>query len=646
MGLVIKRGLRMNNMFINAKKAFICAVILLSSCVVIGMDRPAIVRLSDSSKENVIEVPRDIAQLSKTVAGMISDLGHIGPNTVIPIGNYSIDTIKTVFGVILPVYKLSHGSLGVMQQEFKKLSFEALIDIVNAFEFLNVPKDLSIAAQDYLLSIVRQMPIADIARKERLSTINRDLLGDCINETIDCLKAKIIKKTFSKDKIVVLHEQANSEISALQFSPDGSKIACISQSGSMHSMVSKLIIWNVDMISKLIKVDLPFEQGVSVMMFSPDNTKIAAGSFDAKDNFILCDARTGEIKKLYSYNDYDYLKSIAFSPDSKKIVAANSDLEKKGNLIFWDVDTGKSVVHDYPNPGLHSVLFNPNGLQVVSVDENNIVIWNAHTGTIINSFSGYATSENCIVFSPNGSAFVSMGGGNEIKKDFLLCDLNTYGIKKLDDIQKDVMSVVFSPDNAQFVSGAKDLRDSSNLILWDAKNGSVIKNFHDLDGTVHLLAFNKKGTNFVAGSDGQRNNLMLYDVNTGKKIKLEGHKGGLHSLEFCSDNITIISGSKDNMIIWDSNTGVQRLNLNISHNKLVCSPNGKAVVLQTKTRNGVRLSFLPLITGEELENFNDIATYSSHDILLLNALCTGQLGPQELDILSQFPIFIQEALKQ
>jgi WD40 repeat protein len=645
------RGVRMFK-FTKTKKVFVCSIAGLFFCVTKTMDKPVGIFISDNVKKEIIEVPRDIVQLSGTIAGMMADLGNIDPSTVIPVGNYSLDTIKIVFNTVLPLYKSKspQGFSGDIQKIFTNLSLEALIDVINLFEYLEVPRDLLVMGRKYLLSVVQSMPIMDIARKECLNTINYDLLTDCIDETINCLAVKILQKKMSKEKMMVLYEQSAGEIRRLQFSPDGSKIACISETGSVERKTSKLVIWQVNMIHKPIEVDLTFQEGVAIMAFSPDGTKIGIGSLGFNNNLILCDANTGVIKDLHNDNQ-GYIASMAFSFDSKIMVTASSEFGDNGKLIFWDVKTGKqNILCDYPHKDLHSVVFRPKSAQVFTVDKNNILMWDANTGKTIKSFNGYATSKNCVRCSSDGSKFISMGGYiTGEKRDFFLCDLGTYAIKKLDGIQQGVMSVAFSPDNIKFVSGSEDIRDQSNLILWDAKSGLVIKNFHQLGGTVDLISFSSKGTQFVAGSNNRGNNLVLCDAGTGERIiKLEGHREGVSFLIFSSDNITIVSGSDKNMIIWNANTGKPILNLNVNNKKIICSADGTTIVLMNKDLKGVyRLSLLSLISHEELQKFKEIETYKTQDILLLNALsCVGQYGQQELEIVRQFPEFIQDALRQ
>ena len=79
---------------------------------------------------------------------------------------------------------------------------------------------------------------------------------------------------------------------------------------------------------------------------------------------------TAELQTLTGHEDWVY--SVAFSPDGRRIVSASSD----NILRLWDVNTGK-LVQTIETPAAPSaVAFHPDGKHVVTGNGNTtVVLW-------------------------------------------------------------------------------------------------------------------------------------------------------------------------------------------------------------------------------------------------------------------------------
>lgn len=142
-----------------------------------------------------------------------------------------------------------------------------------------------------------------------------------------------------------------------------------------------------------------------------------------------------------------------------------------------------------------------------------------------------------------------------------------------------VEEVKFSPDGQRVITSAK--MDSNfgqgrdyQLVLWK-KYGATFKRVKSLQGHyngVNSVKFSPDSTQIISGAEGDFDNLILWDGKKGKEIrKLEGHYTDIIEVKFSKDGKMIASGScsvekkwkdkviKDNLIVWDSETGKKRM---------------------------------------------------------------------------------------
>ena len=157
----------------------------------------------------------------------------------------------------------------------------------------------------------------------------------------------------------------------------------------------------------------------------------------------------------------DSVWSVAFSPDSSKVVSGSYD----NTIRLWDTKTGKAIGDPWlgHSDSVWSVAFSPDGSKVVSGSSDNTVrLWDTNTGeTIGDPWLGHSEEVRSVAFSPNGSKVVSGSYDNTI----IIWDANT-GMSIGDpwrDHNAPVLSVAFSPDGSKVVSGSWD----NTVRLWD-----------------------------------------------------------------------------------------------------------------------------------------------------------------------------------
>jgi WD40 repeat protein len=134
------------------------------------------------------------------------------------------------------------------------------------------------------------------------------------------------------------------------------------------------------------------------------------------------DAQTGQEVVTYKGNVGE-IKSVAFSPDGKRLASAAETWRVDGEIKVWDVETGQEL-HTLPGVGT-SVAFSPDGRRIAGAGKQSIdpqplsgsgevKVWDAQTGLELLNLQGHTTRVANVAFSPDGQRLAS-GGDGEVK---------------------------------------------------------------------------------------------------------------------------------------------------------------------------------------------------------------------------------------
>ena len=365
-----------------------------------------------------------------------------------------------------------------------------------------------------------------------------------------------LKRILSEHKDHVIH---------LAFSPDGKILATTSYEDET------ICLWDVHTgAHRRIRTEHPRNVGRAGLAFSPDGKTIASGGGDGTIRF--WDAHTGDAKKIFTGHSQE-VRSIAFNPNGDSIASGDAS----GIIRLWDADTRQPIrTLNAPKNGkiasVYSMVFSPDGKTLFSGTDDDIHLWDAHTGEHKLMLTGHTGFVKHIALSSDGNILAS-----EDNDTIHLWDAHTGEHKRtLIAHKKPIYSLAFSPDGKTLASGSED----ETIRLWDVATGKNRMVFTEHNEWVEGLAFSPDGKTLASGDDDGV--IHLWDMDTWRtKITLNGHPF-LMCLVFSPDGKILASGCADGTIqLWDAHTYEHKKTLtgHITRvNGIAFSPDGKTLV--------------------------------------------------------------------
>jgi WD40 repeat protein len=205
---------------------------------------------------------------------------------------------------------------------------------------------------------------------------------------------------------------------------------------------------------------------------------------------------------------------VRFSPDGKTLAAGSGEPSRSGEILFWDVDSGKLREHwkDRHNDSVLSLDFSPDGKWIVSGAADRMArIWDVANGKQMFLLEAHTHHVLGAAFRADGRVIATAGGdgvvniwemqsGERIKKIIgwnkeitslqflgatqkLLTSSADNQLRAVTDDGTEVRAIAKLPDFMQAAAGASLAPvwigggEDSVLRVWDAESGAELTVF-------------------------------------------------------------------------------------------------------------------------------------------------------------------------
>ncbi len=380
-------------------------------------------------------------------------------------------------------------------------------------------------------------------------------------------------------QITELARWGRQPISAMAWAPDGKTFA----------VVSSPDIYIYDSASfKEIKT---IATGTSVyyIAYSPDGTKLAAGSYDSPTK--IWDIATGSLLLTLEVSQ-NAITGLAFSPEG--VILKSGNYDGAGPITLWDASSGQELRTLFESTGYYFA-FSPDWSILATVEGRTIKLWDVTSGEGLRTLTGHSEDIFGITFSQDGSRLASWQSGMEMMIN--LWEVATGNLQSTINVQETIVfnNVMFLPDGDTLVVKA----GRKPITLWDTASGQALRTIgDDAQGGNIVLSPDGKMV-FYYGQDGDP--IKIYDIASGEELHrfemqiyassslafsqdgslvaaglysgsikfldaangqalrtLTGHTNAVNSLAFSPDGTLLASGSSDSTnILWDATTGEQ-----------------------------------------------------------------------------------------
>ena len=292
----------------------------------------------------------------------------------------------------------------------------------------------------------------------------------------------------------------------------------------------------------------------------------------------------------------DGIESIVYSPDGQFIATCGGNL-----IVIWNVKTGKEVKKIEDNANF--IIYSPDGKYIASLDYYGVIkIWDVFIEKEIKRIetNRKLSSSSEILYNSDGSCVV-LKTEDSVDIFDLISDKKTifFEFEKNNKNSK-ILSLYYESNDRCFVCISED---DEYVNILDVQTR---KKIGELERSRHIfyekMRFSPNGK-YISGYT-KSDNLELWSVETGEKIKRLSNNSSLKTFTYSSNSEYIIASFySDCIILYNTRTGEEKFKIQFPDSFIYiisCSPNNDFFAFQ---EDYDKISIYDLTTGHYVKGF-------------------------------------------
>ena len=290
------------------------------------------------------------------------------------------------------------------------------------------------------------------------------------------------------------------------------------------------------------------------------------------------------------------IESIVYSPDGQFIATCGGNL-----IVIWNVKTGKEVKKIEDNANF--IIYSPDGKYIASLDYYGVIkIWDVFIEKEIKRIetNRKLSSSSEILYNSDGSCVV-LKTEDSVDIFDLISDKKTifFEFEKNNKNSK-ILSLYYESNDRCFVCISED---DEYVNILDVQTR---KKICELERSRHIfyekMRFSPNGK-YISGYT-KSDNLELWSVETGEKIKRLSNNSSLKTFTYSSNSEYIIASFySDCIILYNTRTGEEKFKIQFPDSFIYiisCSPNNDFFAFQ---EDYDKISIYDLTTGHYVKGF-------------------------------------------